>query len=150
MNRDDFIMINDDLIYFDNGATTLKPKCVIDSINDYYTKYCANAHRGDYHISQIVDNLYEGVREKVKDFIHAKEKSEIIFTSGATDGLNRIVFGYFKDKLKEGINYPSYPNHIHGKNLLIYIRDYLIKKRKILKRIFIQIIYIIIIQIVKL
>ena len=102
MNRDDFIMINDDLIYFDNGATTLKPKCVIDSINDYYTKYCANAHRGDYHISQIVDNLYEGVREKVKDFIHAKEKSEIIFTSGATDGLNRIVFGYFKDKLKEG------------------------------------------------
>ena len=102
MNRDDFIMINDDLTYFDNGATTLKPKCVIDSINDYYTKYCANAHRGDYHISQIVDNLYEGVREKVKDFIHAKEKSEIIFTSGATDGLNRIVFGYFKDKLKEG------------------------------------------------
>lgn len=102
MNRDDFIMINDNLIYFDNGATTLKPKCVIDKINDYYTKYCANAHRGDYHISQIVDNLYEGVREKIKDFIHAKEKSEIVFTSGATDGLNRIVFGYFKDKLKEG------------------------------------------------
>ena len=102
MNRDDFIMINDDLIYFDNGATTLKPKCVIDKINDYYTKYCANAHRGDYHISQIVDNLYEGVREKIKSFINAKEKSEIVFTSGATDGLNRIVFGYFKDKLKEG------------------------------------------------
>ena len=102
MNRDDFIMINDNLIYFDNGATTLKPKCVIDKINDYYTKYCANAHRGDYHISQIVDNLYEGVREKIKDFINAKEKSEIVFTSGATDGLNRIVFGYFKDKLKEG------------------------------------------------
>ena len=102
MNREDFIMANDKLIYFDNGATTLKPKFVIDAINDYYNKYCANAHRGDYHNSQIVDSLYEGVREKIKDFINAREKSEIVFTSGATDGINRLVFGYFKNKLKEG------------------------------------------------
>lgn len=103
MNREDFPMLKDnELIYFDNGATTLKPSCVIDSITDYYSKYCANAHRGDYHNSQIVDTLYEEVREKIKNFIHAKENSEIIFTSGATDGLNRIIFGYFKYHLNQG------------------------------------------------
>ena len=102
MHRDDFMMIQDDLIYFDNGATTMKPKCVVDAITAYYQEYCANAHRGDYQISQKVDAMYEGVREKIKNFIHAKEKSEIVFTSGATDGLNRIVFGYFKKYLKKG------------------------------------------------
>lgn len=96
------MLVDNKLIYFDNGATTLKPKCVVDGIVDYYSKYCANAHRGDYQNSQKVDAMYEGVREKVKSFIHAKEASEIIFTSGATDGLNRVVFGYFKKHLKKG------------------------------------------------
>ncbi len=102
MNREDFPMVNQDLIYFDNGATTLKPKCVIQSVLDYYSKYCANAHRGDYLNSQKVDAMYEGVREKVRDFINAKETSEIVFTSGATDGLNRVVFGYFEKHLQKG------------------------------------------------
>ena len=102
MNREDFSMLNGSLIYFDNGATTFKPKCVIDGVVDYYSKYCANAHRGDYQNSQKVDRMYEGVREKVKNFIHAKENSEVVFTSGATDGLNRVIFGYFKKHLKEG------------------------------------------------
>ena len=103
MNREDFPMLNNNnLIYFDNGATTMKPKCVIDSMTDYYSKYCANAHRGDYSNSQKVDSMYEGVREKIKNFIHAKESSEIVFTSGATEGLNRIVFGYFKKHLSAG------------------------------------------------
>ena len=62
MNREDFSMLETGLIYFDNGATTMKPKCVVDSIVDYYNKYCANAHRGDYKNSQKVDNMYEGVR----------------------------------------------------------------------------------------
>lgn len=102
MNREDFPMLDGNLIYFDNGATTLKPNQVIDSMTDYYSKYCANAHRGDYSNSLKVDNMYEGVREKIKKFINAKEKSEIVFTSGATDGLNRVVFGYFKKHLKAG------------------------------------------------
>lgn len=102
MNREDFEMLNSNLIYFDNGATTLKPKVVIDNVVEYYSKYCANAHRGDYKTSQKVDSMYEGVRKKIKDFIHAKDSSEIIFTSGATDGLNRVVFGYFKQHLHEG------------------------------------------------
>ena len=102
MNREDFNMLSDNLIYFDNGATTFKPKCVVDSIVSYYNQYCANAHRGDYHNSQVVDSMYEGVREKIKNFINARDNSEIVFTSGATDGINRLVFGYFKNYLKEG------------------------------------------------
>lgn len=102
MYRDDFPMLKNEFIYFDNGATTLKPQCVIDSMVDYYSNYCANAHRGDYSISQKVDFIYENVRDKIKDFINANEKSEIVFTSGVTDGLNRIVFGYFENYLKKG------------------------------------------------
>ena len=101
MHREDFPILNDNnnLVYFDNGATTLKPKCVIDSIVDYNSKYTSNAHRGDYKNSLTVDNLYEGTRKKVMQFINAKEVSEIVFTSGTTDSLNRIVFGYFKNIL---------------------------------------------------
>lgn len=102
MNREDIPMLNNDIIYFDNGATTLKPKSVIDSVVQYYSDYCANAHRGDYENSLKVDTMYEGVRKKIKKFINAKEESEIVFTSGTTDGLNRVVFGYFRYNLKEG------------------------------------------------
>jgi len=102
MRREDFPMLQKDLIYLDNGATTLKPYSVLQSMNDYYEQYSANAHRGDYKISHTVDTLYEQTREKVKDFIHAKKKEEIIFTSGATDSLNKIVHGYFGNYLKEG------------------------------------------------
>lgn len=103
MNREDFpILKNNNLVYFDNGATTLKPKCVIDIINDYNSKFTANAHRGDYKNSLTVDTLYDGTREKVMKFINAKEKSEIVFTSGTTESLNMIVFGYFANVLNEG------------------------------------------------
>ena len=102
MNREDFKLLENNLIYFDNGATTLKPKVVRDAINDYYDKYSANAHRGDYKISAVVDSLYEDTRKKVANFINAKEPSEIVFTSGTTNGMNMIVFGFFKKYLNEG------------------------------------------------
>lgn len=100
MNRNDFLMLNKELIYFDNGATTLKPKVLLESTNDYYSKYTANAHRGDYDNSLIVDTKYENARDLVRDFIGAKKSKEIVFTSGATDSLNKIIFGYFKNYLK--------------------------------------------------
>ena len=101
MNREDFNMLKNNIVYFDNGATTLKPNCVKEAIDDYYDNYTANAHRGDYKTSLIVDDKYEEARDKVKKFINAKEKNEIVFSSGATQSINYIVFGYFKYKLKK-------------------------------------------------
>lgn len=102
MNRDDFPFLKQEIIYFDNGATTLKPQCMIDAISDYYTNYSANAHRGDYDISFKVDEMYAKTRSLVRELIHAKKEKEIAFTSGTTDSLNRIIFGYFKQHLNEG------------------------------------------------
>ena len=101
MNRDDFYLLNKDIIYFDNGATTLKPYILSDSLTDYYNNYSANAHRGDYDISLKVDMMYENVRELIRSFINAKSANQIAFTNNTTDSLNKIIFGYFKDKLKE-------------------------------------------------
>lgn len=100
MNRNDFELLNKNIVYFDNGATTLKPKCVKNAICNYYTEYTANAHRGDYSLSATVDSLYEGTREKIRDFINAKEASEIVFTSGTTNSMNMIVSGFFRNYLK--------------------------------------------------
>lgn len=102
INREDFPILKNDIIYFDNGATTLKPKCVIEAMNYYYYNYCANIHRGDYKISLEASNAYEEVRNKVAKFIGAKSPNEIVFTSGATDGLNKIVFGFMMNYLNEG------------------------------------------------
>ncbi|MBE6145459.1 MAG: cysteine desulfurase [Firmicutes bacterium] len=102
MNREDFPMLNTNYIYLDNGATTWKPKCVVDKINEYYTKYTANAHRGDYDISLKVDNEYENARDLVKEFINAKTRQEIVFTSGTTNSLNMIVDGFFRNHLEPG------------------------------------------------
>ena len=55
MNREDFLLLNQNIIYFDNGATSLKPKVISQSISDYYNNYSANAHRGDYDLSLKVD-----------------------------------------------------------------------------------------------
>ncbi len=122
MNREDFPIIknNPELIYFDNGATTLKPKCMIDATSEYYEKYSANAHRGDYDISLKVDMAYEGVREEVAKFINA-EKNEIVFTSGSTEALNEVAFGYFKNRLNSNdeilISYAE-----HASNVLPWFR----------------------------
>ena len=102
MNREDFPFFKEDIIYLDNGATSLKPKCVIDKMVDYYTFYPANAHRGDYDLSYKVDQEYENTRELVKDFIHAKSLEEIIFTSGTTESFNMIVNGFFEPLLEAG------------------------------------------------
>ena len=101
MHRDDFNILNTGIIYFDNGATTLKPKLLGEAISDYYNNYSSNAHRGDYTLSIKASQMYEETRYLVKDMINAKKVSEIAFTSGATDSINKIVFGYFENVLTE-------------------------------------------------
>lgn len=103
MNRDDFeILRNSKIVYFDNGATTLKPDVVRNSIDEYYNKYTSNIHRGDYSNSLKVSGLYDESRLLIKNFIGALYESEIVFTSGTTESINDIVFGYFKYHLNKG------------------------------------------------
>ena len=94
MNREDFPMLNSDIVYFDNGATTLKPKCVVDDITKYYLEHTSNIHRGDYKAAVITNELYDGTRDVVSKFINC-DSNEVIFTSGTT-------FGYMKKHLKKG------------------------------------------------
>ena len=101
MNREDFPMLQQDIVYFDNGATTLKPKCVVDKMVDYYSNYTSNIHRGDYQAAIRTNKEYDGVREIVRDFIKAEKENEIVFTKGSTEALNMIAFGYFKNILNE-------------------------------------------------
>ena len=85
-------MVNDKpLVYFDNAATTQKPNLVIDSMTNYYTYENANIHRGLHFLSEVATELYESSRLKVKEFINAMSASEVIFTSGTTDGINLIA-----------------------------------------------------------
>lgn len=104
--RKEFPMLNgktmhkQPLIYLDNGATTLKPQCVIDSVCDYLTNYSGNAHRGDYDLSHEVDTKFENVRDIVADFIHCK-RQEVVYTYGSSDSLNIVAFGYGMTHLKK-------------------------------------------------
>ncbi len=101
MNREDFPMLESGIIYFDNGATTLKPKCVVDVMDKYYLEHTSNIHRGDYDAAIITNNLYDNVRKIVADFINC-DANNCIFTSGTTMSLNMVVFGFMKKRLKKG------------------------------------------------
>ncbi len=100
MHREDFPILQNNLIYLDSGATSLKPKCVIDKITEYYRDYSANAHRGDYDLSLKVDYEYENARDEIKEFINARYREEIVFTNGSTDSLNMIATGFFRRYLE--------------------------------------------------
>ncbi len=89
------------LVYFDNGATSQKPKAVIDIINQYYNKENANIHRGVHHLSQLSTENYEKARKIIQNHINAKNDHEVIFTKGTTDGINLIAHSFGK-LLKQG------------------------------------------------
>ena len=101
MHREDFLFLKQNIIYFDNGATSLKPKILSEAVEDYYNNYSANAHRGDYDISIKVDTLFEETRYLTAKLINANA-NEIAFTNNTTDSINKIVFGYFKNILNPG------------------------------------------------
>ena len=89
------------LVYFDNGATSQKPKVVIDAIVKYYEEINANIHRGVHTLSQLATDAYEVSRGKIQNHINAKFPYEVIFTSGTTHGINAIANG-FSSFLKAG------------------------------------------------
>jgi len=90
------------LVYFDNGATTQKPQCVIDTISEVFTTYNSNIHRGVHFLSDKASEEYEKAREKVRSFINAERKEEIIFTSGTTGSINAVAFSFGERYIRKG------------------------------------------------
>ena len=90
------------LVYFDNGASSQKPKQVIDVISHYYEYEHSNIHRGIHTLSQEATNAYEDARKTLQHFINAKHDHEIIFTAGTTGSINLVASSFGKKYLKEG------------------------------------------------
>jgi len=93
---------NNDIVYFDNAATTQKPNAVINAISDYYKNYNANIHRGVHSLAEKATTEFENTRKSVKEFINAKSEREIIFTRGATEGINLVSTSFGKEYFNEG------------------------------------------------
>ncbi len=86
--------------YLDNAATTLKPRCVIETLKKFYEEQVSNVHRGDHYLSDLLTLRYENVRNQVKEWIQAKKSEEIIFTKSTTEGINFLAFSlenYFQE-----------------------------------------------------
>ena len=113
-------MQNKPLVFLDNCSTTFKPQCVIDAVSEYYTKYNANSHRGDYDLLYQMDVKVDEARKTVANFIGADPR-EVIFTAGATEALNLVAYGYGLKNLKKGdeiiISYSE-----HASNVLPWFR----------------------------
>lgn len=90
------------LVYLDNGATTQKPRMVVDSLVDEYYSVNANVHRGVHYLSQQATELHESSRETVRQFINARTTSEIVFTRGTTESINLIVSSFGDEFMEEG------------------------------------------------
>lgn len=90
------------LVYLDNGATTQKPRCVVESITDEYYSVNANVHRGVHFLSQQATNLHEASRETVRKFINARSTSEIVFTRGTTESINLVASTFADSQMHAG------------------------------------------------
>jgi len=91
------------LVYLDSAATSQKPRAVIDSVSDFFSRYNANVHRAIYELGEEATREYEGAREKIAQFIHSRSPNEVAFTKSTTESLNTIAYGWgIKGKLREG------------------------------------------------
>lgn len=90
------------LVYLDNAATSQKPLSVIEAIEQYYKGYNSNVHRGVHTLGTKATDAYEGAREKVRKFIHAKSVEEVVFTRGTTASINMLAASYGEENVKEG------------------------------------------------
>ena len=113
---------NSQIVYLDNGATTQKPKSVIDSQVEYYEKYCSNTHRSNFGHANKATQEFENTRVILKDFINASSKEEIIFTKGVTESINFIASSFaanFKTVIISSLEHHSniVPWHMQGRSL---------------------------------
>ncbi|MFL2585259.1 MAG: aminotransferase class V-fold PLP-dependent enzyme [Parvicellaceae bacterium] len=105
--KNDFPILNQKvnglpLIYFDNAATSQKPNCVLETLDNYYSNYNSNVHRGVHELSQQATNAYEASRETVSEFIGSRKSNQIVFTKGTTDGINLVARSWAAENLKRG------------------------------------------------
>lgn len=105
--RSEFPYLNEEkmgrkIVYFDNGATSQKPQCVIDALSNYYSYQNANPHRGAHYLGMLATDLYEDARKTTKEFLNAKSENEVIFVRNTTEALNLIAYSYGLDKLNPG------------------------------------------------
>ena len=90
------------LVYLDNAATSQKPRVVLDALRHYYEHDNANVHRGVHMLSERATEAYEGAREKVRAFLNAARKEEIIFTRNATEAINLVAYTFGHERIKAG------------------------------------------------
>ena len=90
------------LVYLDSAATSLKPRAVIDAVEDVYARDCANIHRAVHLLSQRATARYEEARDKVRAFLNAKSNAEVIFTRGTTEAINLVAQSFARGLLREG------------------------------------------------
>lgn len=90
------------LVYFDNAATTQKPQVVVDALVNYYSNFNANIHRGIHTLAEEATAAFEATRDAVKEFINARSREEIIFTSGCTEGINLVAQTWGRQNIKAG------------------------------------------------
>jgi cysteine desulfurase / selenocysteine lyase len=105
--RDDFPVLQQKvhgkpLIYFDNAATSQKPRVVIEALNDYYERYNANVHRGIHALAERATKEYERARDRIATFINAPSRESVIFTRGTTEAINLVAYSWAHTNLKKG------------------------------------------------
>src|SRR3989475_7474198 len=114
------------LVYLDSAATSQKPKAVIDSVSDFFSRYNANVHRAIYELGEEATREYEGAREKIAAFLHARSPNEIAFTKSTTESLNTIAYGWgIKGKMKAGDEVVSTVMEHHSNHVpWFFVQDY--------------------------
>ena len=89
------------LVFLDSGASAQKPHAVIDTMRRVYESEYANVHRGAYYLSERATALYEGARDKLRDFLNARDRKEIIFTRNATEAINLVAKTWGRENLRD-------------------------------------------------
>lgn len=134
----DSLVYGKPLVYLDNGATTQKPRCVIDKLTDGYLHHNANVHRGVHFLSQDATDLHESSRRTVQKFINAESSDEIIFTRGTTESINLVAFSFGEAFLHEGdeviVSEMEHHSNIVSWQLLQHRKGIVIKHARINER----------------
>ena len=147
--KDDFKILDKNIVYLDSAATTQKPKVVIDAVDRYYKEYNANAHRGSYKLSIKSDEIIVNARNNVCKFINSKDSKQIIFTKNATEAANLIAYSYGIKNLKENdeivisimehhanlVPWQYVANLTKSKIKYMYLKDYQITKDEVISKI---------------